>query len=143
MSKLAILGCAAAWVGLVALGCGGPKYPGDKRFPLSGSVSFDGQPVDLGSLTLKPAGGEAKSVSGGVIRDGKFEIPEAKGPNAGTYRAEIHWLKLTGKRLMDHTTGEMYDERLEALPPKFHKNSELLIEIPATDDVHAFELSSK
>lgn len=126
---VAIVGC---------LGCGGEKYKGDKRYPLSGVVTYQGEPIDLGSITLLPEAGQTAR-SGGVIQDGKFVIPEPKGPNVGKYRVEVHWLKMTGKRLLDNTTGEMYDERKEALPPKFHKQSTLSVEVPAEDnsyDIH-------
>ncbi len=141
MSNSVTLGSAAILISIL-IGCGGEKYPGDKRFPLTGSASYNGQPIDLGSLSLTPAGGDAKSVSGGVIQEGKYEIPEAKGPNAGTYRVELHWLKLTGKQLLDNTTGEMYDERVEGLPAKFQQKSELTIEVPTPDNTYNFELKS-
>lgn len=141
MSKLIATICSLSLCALFA-GCGGPKYPGDQRFPLSGAATFEGQPIDLGSITLLPAGGGTKSPSGGVITDGKFSIPEVTGPNAGTYRVEIHWLKRTGKQLLDKDTGEMYDQRIEALPNKFHKNSELTVEVPTPANTHDFDLKS-
>jgi hypothetical protein len=119
-------------------GCGGPKYSGDKRYPLAGEVTFEGQPVDLGSISFIPTGkGHA---SGGVITAGKYDVPEEKGPTAGTYRVEIHWLKLTGRKLRDADTGEMYDERREALPAKHHTNSELTVEVPLPAKRHDFKL---
>jgi hypothetical protein len=130
-------------LGLCALlvGCGGSKYSGDKRYPLTGEVTFDGQPIDLGSIAFIPAGGEGRG-SGGVIQDGKYDVPEEKGATAGTYRVEIHWLKLTGKRLRDPDTGEMYDERREAIPAKFHTSSELTAEVPLPENRHDFKLKS-
>jgi hypothetical protein len=47
---------------------------------------------------------------------------------------EIHWLKRTGKQLRDAETGEMYDERKEALPDKVHTNSELTVEVPLPEN---------
>lgn len=132
--------CCLALCALL-VGCGGPKYRGDKQYPLEGEVTLDGQPVDLGSISFLPESGKARH-SGGVITDGKFTIPEENGANAGTYRVEIHWLKRTGKRLRDAETGEMYDERREALPGKFHSNSELTVEIPLPQNHHSFELKS-
>jgi hypothetical protein len=126
-------------------GCGGPKYEGDQRFPLSGTATLDGQPIDLGSIALIPMGaapGKDQSASGGIIQDGKYSIPEESGPNAGNYRVEVHWLKLTGKQLLDAESGEMYDERKEALPPKYHKDSELTLEAPAPDHIYNLELTS-
>ena len=87
-------------------GCG-PAYDGDRRYPLSGAASFDGQPIDLGSITLIPTDGDTKYHSGGVITDGKYSIPEEKGPRSGKYRVEVHWLKRTGKRIIDRERREM------------------------------------
>ena len=81
--------------------------------------------------------------SGGVIQDGKYTLPEEKGATAGKYRVEISWLKVTGKQLKDAETGEMYDERVEALPDKYHKNSELTAEVPSEDEHLRFCLEIK
>jgi hypothetical protein len=123
-------------------GCGGPKYKGDQRFPLSGSATLDGQPIDLGSISF--VGGDATKTrfSGGVITDGKYDVPEENGPTAGKYRVEISWLKRTGKQLKDAESG-MYDERIEALPEKYNKNSELSADVPAPDNTYNFDLKSK
>ena len=131
-------------LGLCALfvGCGGAKYAGDQRFPLSGAANLDGQPIDLGSISFIPAS-ETGRASGGVIQDGKYDVPEEKGATAGKYRVEMHWLKRTGKRLLDAESGEMYDQRLEALPDKFHTNSELTVEVPFPTNTFDFDLKSK
>jgi len=134
-------------LGVLVAGCGG-TYKGDQRFPLTGTATFNGEPIDLGSISLIPAGGAAAGgasnsrASGGIIKDGKYIITEENGPNTGTYRVEIHWLKKTGKELVDKEAGYTYDERIEALPEKFHKNSELTVEIPAPDDTHDLDLKA-
>jgi hypothetical protein len=128
---------------LMASGCGGDD--GDGLFPLSGSVSFNGEPIDLGSIALIPAGGGSANnrSSGGVIQNGTYQIPQEKGLSAGTYRVEIHWLKKTGRELTDPMSGDKYDERKEALPARFHTRSELTLEIPAPDNKHDLDLTGK
>ena len=125
----------------VLAGCGSSKYSGEKRYPLTGEVTFDGQPVDLGSISFIPADGKGRA-SGGDIADGKYAVPEEKGANAGTYRIEIHWLKRTGRKLKDAESGEMYDERKEALPAKVQMNSDLTVEVPLPENSHDFNLKS-
>ena len=139
MTRTLFSSCLMTLCAMLA-GCGGSDYKGDRRFPLSGVVTYQGKPIDLGAITLVPNGGAAKSPSGGVIRDGKYSISEPQGPNAGSYRVEIQWLKLTGKRLLDNTTGEMYDERKQALPAKFNMKSEIVLELPTPANTHNFEL---
>lgn len=136
------LACLALCAALA--GCG-PQYSGQKQFPLAGQVTFDGEPIDLGSISFIPAGGDSTGqtrASGGVITDGKYNIPEEQGASAGTYRVEIHWLRRTGKQLLDAESGEKYDERVEALPEKFHGKSELTIEVPLPSNTHDFKLTS-
>jgi hypothetical protein len=131
-------------LGVVPLGCGGED--GDGLHPLSGSATFNGEPIDLGSIALIPAGGggtASQRASGGVIQDGAYQIPQEKGLNAGTYRVEVRWLKKTGRELTDPMSGDKYHERKEALPAKFHARSELTIEIPAPEDKHDLNLTGK
>jgi hypothetical protein len=135
-SSVCVLGLCA-----VLAGCGSSKYSGEQRYPLTGEVTFDGQPVDLGSITFIPAEGKGRP-SGGVIENGKYEVPEEKGANAGKHRVEIHWLKRTGRQLRDPESGEKYDERKEALPDKVHTNSELTVEVPLPENRHDFQLKS-
>lgn len=125
---------------LALAGCGGGE-PG--IYPLSGTATFNGDQIDLGSIALIPVGGgEAQHPSGGVIKDGKYTVPQESGPKAGKYRVEVHWLKKTGKELIDPDSGDKYDERKEALPPKFHSQSELTVEIPAPANKHDLSLTA-
>ena len=129
---------------LLAQGCGGEE--GDGLHSLSGAATFDGDPIDLGSIALIPvgAGGTGgQRPSGGVIQNGRYEIPREKGPNAGTYRVEVRWLKKTGRELTDPMNGDKYDERKEALPAWYHAKSDLTVEIPAPDDNHDLNLTGK
>ena len=60
-------------------GCGQPDYTGPRRFPLSGNVTYDGEPIDFGSISFLPAGGEQR-VSGGIIENGSYSVPTPKAP---------------------------------------------------------------
>jgi hypothetical protein len=131
-------------LGVAVVGCGAEE--GDGLHPLSGAATFDGEPIDLGSIALIPTGGGAAAgqrASGGVIQDGKYDIPKEKGLNAGTYRIEVRWLRKTGRELTDPMSGDKYDERKEALPAKFHAKSDLTIEIPAPENKHDLTLTGK
>src|SRR5947209_4232010 len=60
---------AVCVAGLLAVsGCGGSSTSS-----LSGSVTYDGKPVEAGTLTLNPEGG-AGSTYGAAIQDGKYKI---------------------------------------------------------------------
>lgn len=124
-------------------GCGQRDYTGPQRFPLTGKVTCDGEPIDFGSISFLPQGGDKQRVSGGVIENGTYTVPESRGANAGQYRVEIHWLKLTGKQYQDIASLEMVDERKEALPPRYHEQSELTVEVSDKQTTFDFNLKSK
>jgi len=134
-----------AWgfLGLVLAGCSQRDYAGPKRFSLTGKVTYDGQPVDWGSISFLPKAAGEQRVSGGLIENGTYTVTEAQGANAGQHRVEIHWLKRTGKKYRDPDSGEMLDERKEALPPRFHAQSELSVEVTAQQTRFDFDLKSK
>ncbi len=131
---LIVLLCAC----LVLAGCG-QKYSGDKRFPLSGKVTFNGEPVDLGSISFIPLE-TSHRVSGGTITEGAYSVPEAHGANAGKHRVEIRWQKKTGKKITQ-PYGED-DVRAEGLPPEFHTDSTLTAEVSASQTSFDFDLKS-
>jgi hypothetical protein len=127
-------------LGVALIGCGGRGYSGDKRFPLSGKVTYNGEPVDLGTISFLPAAGDKQRVSGGVIENGAYKISEDEGANAGKYRVEVRWAKKTGKQFKDRELEMMVDERREALPPRFHDQSELTADVASDRTVFDFEL---
>lgn len=145
MSRILLnLGCLS--VCLAVIGCGKRDYEGEQRFPVSGKVTVDGQPLDVGVIAFFPQGkgDSAGRVSGAPIRDGVYSVPEEKGPNAATYRIEIHWNKRTGKQVPNpFDKSEMIDQLMEGLPAKYHKNSELTAEVSADKTTFDFELKSE
>jgi len=133
----------AALVVLALAGCKPRGYSGPQRYPLQGKVTFDGQPVDWGSISFLPKAGSEQRVSGGLIENGSYSVKEEEGANAGLHRIEVRWLKRTGKQYRDRDSGEMVDERKEALPPKFHAQSTLTAEVSAEKTTFDFDLKSK
>lgn len=124
---------------LVLAGCS-RGYTGDQRFPLSGRVTYDGEAVDLGSISFLPVA-DKQRVSGGTIMDGVYTVPEERGALAGKHRIEIRWQKRTGKKIV-YPYGEE-DERKEGLPPRFHKDSKLTVEVSGDQTTFDFDLKSK
>ena len=123
-------------------GCGGMKeYTGEKRYPLSGKVTVNGQPMESGVISFLPQEKEGR-VSGGPIKSGAYSVTEAMGPNAGKYRVEIHWNKPTGRRVKDAYGEEIMDEDKEGLPAKYHSKSELTVEVQVKQNTFDFELKT-
>jgi hypothetical protein len=117
---------------------------GTSQVPVTGTVTLDGQPVTgPGIIAFYP---EPAADVGGVsaeIVDGKYDIPAERGAVPGTYRVEITWPKPTGRKLPSADPGMTIDERVEAIPDKYNKNSELKVEISSDKTVHDFDLKSR
>jgi len=141
MSKIRPEWCLVFSFVLIA-GCGSREYTGERRFPLSGKVSVDGQPMEFGVISFLPEG-EGGRVSGGPIKNGTYAVDEARGATAGKYRVEIRWNKPTGRRVKDAYGEEIMDEYKEGLPDKYHTKSELTAEVSSKQTMFDFELKSK
>jgi hypothetical protein len=134
----------AVGLALVCAGCGNRGYEGERRYPLSGKVTADGQPMGMGVISFLPTEEKKGRVSGGPIKDGTYSVPEEMGATAGKYRVEIHWNKPTGKRIrhpMD--PDQVIDEMMEGLPAKYHKESELTAEVSSGQTTFDFDLKSQ
>ena len=137
--------CTVATVGLLAIlpGCTPPAYEGKPRIALKGTVTVDGRPMDAGTISFVPLDAKDNRPSGGSILDGQYQVSEPMGANEGSYRVEIHWQKPTGKKMKAIDSDETVEQRREGLPDKYHKNSELAVEIKKDTTEFNFDLSTK
>jgi hypothetical protein len=68
-------------------GCGaGDDLP---REPISGTVTFEGQPIRSGSIQFVPQKTKEGVASGGIIADGRFSVARDDGPVPGSYQVMI------------------------------------------------------
>lgn len=111
------VGLCIAWAG-----CG----PRD-RATVSGRVSFDGAPIEHGTLELRTPDNTA-AVAFAVITRGSFRITRAAHLRPGTYRVIIHAPRKTGKKIpvgSPAPPGTMADEMVESIPGRYNESSEL------------------
>ncbi|QDV51841.1 hypothetical protein [Gimesia fumaroli] len=121
-------------------GCGSQKeYTGEKRFPITGTVSFKGEPVSSGMISLIPEDGNSNP-AGGPIENGTFSIPEEKGPNKATYRVAVYWRKPTGKKVKDADTGEEIDQVKQVIPAKYNDATELSVVVAGNPEEDVLKL---
>src|SRR5262249_4550121 len=81
-----LLGMIALTV-LVPAGCGaGDDLP---REPISGTVTFNGEPVKSGTIQFVPMASKEGVSSGGIITNGSFRVAREDGPIPGTYSVMI------------------------------------------------------
>jgi len=119
-----------------------------KRVPVSGTVTFDGKPVDGGVIAFLPEGDVApggKGTVSGEIVEGKYSLPSGRGPDAGKYKVQITWNKKTGKQIdTPGDPGTKMDDTVQVIPPKYNKQTILTAEIKSgSNDNVNFELTSK
>jgi hypothetical protein len=123
---------------LLISGCGG------KEIPIHGIITLDGEPVPgPGTIAFYAESGTDSPHASAEFKDGKYEIPAEQGPHAGRFRVEITWPKPTGKQIPSADPGMLTDERVEAIPEKYNKNTELKAEISSSQTVHDFHLKSR
>jgi hypothetical protein len=77
------LAAMAACLMFAALGCGGS----DGRYPVSGDVTLQGQPLASGAILFESADGGSRN--GTTITDGKYSLPASQGLLPGTYTVRV------------------------------------------------------
>ncbi|NLF71749.1 MAG: hypothetical protein GX575_22185 [Candidatus Anammoximicrobium sp.] len=125
-----------------AAGCGDA---GHERAEVLGKVTFDGAPVESGSIALIPAQGTIGPSVGGAISGGAYRIARSEGPCLGPHRVEIRATRQTGRQV---AAGEgasdpnaMIDEVEMFIPEKYHSNSTLTADIKAGVNEFNFDLT--
>ncbi len=136
---------AAALVYSVALlsGCGSSG-------PIAeGTVTFDGQPVDGGTIAFIPVGNndgpEGKRLpASGDIKAGRYYVDATHHLRAGQYRVEITWKKKTGRQVVDPSDPpNKIDETRQVVPWKYNKNSKTTVDVTPSSNAFDYKLTSR
>ena len=113
-------------VALIA-GCGPDT---GSRVLVAGTVSLAGSPLPAGTIEFHPLG--EGSPTGGMIRDGQFQIPAIKGPVAGEYTVKIFATDASGEPVIapDAPPGDSsMPLPPELIPERYNTQSELVATI--------------
>lgn len=70
---------------LVFAGCGGQAVDG--RYPISGTVTFKGQPLEKGTIEFSTS--DRSQLTGATIEKGKYSVPAEQGLKPGKYTVKI------------------------------------------------------
>ena len=127
----------------LSLGCGAS---GPERTEVQGTVSFDGTPVESGSIAFIPSEGTVGPSTGGSIIAGTYHLASGEGPVIGPHRVEIRAMRNTGQQVK---AGEGADDP-EALvddiemfsPATFNSQSTLTADIQSGTNELDFDLKS-
>jgi hypothetical protein len=131
--RYALLGLACA-VSLVA-GCD------DGRVRVSGTVLFEGKPLEEGFIALEPTDGVGPT-TGGPIRNGKYDLTGEARATTGEKIVRLVGSRKTGRKIPAGSPAEgMVDEWVQCLPKEYNDRSKLRVQItPGKDNTHDFEL---
>lgn len=125
---------ASAALLIAAAGCSGKT-----NNTVSGTVTFDGQPVANGLIRFLPADASQKRVEA-IITAGKYAAAAPLGEN----RIEISAVKVTGKKKMyEAPDSPVVDVVGELLPARYNVKSELTMTVAAGEQTKDFPLTSK
>lgn len=125
-----------AAIALLALGCG-KGDPRSRSFEVSGTVTFDGQPVEDGGITLVSDDPTLAS-DAGSIKDGQFKFLASAGKKKVQIRASREVPQPGPKDVPRDPKFEEY------VPAKYHEKTELEIEVvPGGQNHFDFPLKSK
>ena len=121
---------------LTVLGCGESGPPmGD----VEGTVTIDGAPAAMGSVTFTPTDGVRPS-GAGDIKDGKYALKVAVGP----CKVQLRVLKKVGEKKAYNTPESplvpIYDDALGA---EFHDKSTLTFDVAAGKATKNWETKSR
>jgi hypothetical protein len=116
---------------MAATGCGSS----DGNVPVSGEVTFQGQPVPAGEIVFTPSGATAASVAG-KIENGKYEcrVPEGRSQVRITAYREV-----PGKVDLSNP-GEQAPMVEMYIPPEYNANTKLEVTVGGSTAEHDFPL---
>jgi hypothetical protein len=118
-------GAVAALV--ILAGCGSEASDGLPREPISGRVSFEGKPIERGTIQFVPEVPGVGFQVGSVIQDGRYSIPKESGPVPGKYKASIS--ASAGETKPPESPGADFVLPKELIPPKYNSKSTLTVEV--------------
>ncbi len=128
--------CVAILAAVSANGC---RDAGGPRGSVEGKVTFDGTPVERGTISFLPTAGTVGPATYATIENGCYAVTaENRGPVPGKQRVQIEAFRDLGKK---HRDGDPLLEQV--IPQKYNTASTLVVEIVQGRNTHDFDLTSK
>jgi len=116
---------------VVCLGCGAGKDP-HGREPLDGTVTFQGKPLNTGTIEFLPPEPGKGAGTRALIQDGKYQIPAEQGLTPGTYRVLISSAESNSSAEPVGPPGmKMPPLGKERIPAKYNRDSRETVEVKA------------
>jgi hypothetical protein len=110
---------------------------------VTGTVTFDGQPVETGQITFEPQEQGVMTVA--LISKGAYTIPSERPASSGKYLVRITADRPTGKALAANPRSQEDQAAVETeqfIPEKYNLGSQQYVDISPTQSKHDFTLTS-
>lgn len=134
-NSIAVICC----LGAALLGGCGPDNPRG-TLGLEGDVTFQGKPLDQGTIEFTAIGEGAAAHTGAVIENGRYSVPAHQGLPPGTYRVRISSLQEDPAGATPEAPGMPMQgaAQPEELIPQDYSGPESTQEITVSDDSTEF-----
>lgn len=133
--------CVLSPLVAIAVGCGTPAPRELPTVPASGKVTYNGSPIDKGTLTFVPAGPKDGRGEQAAISAGTYQTKDGRGLVVGSYLVIVEVAKVDVAEL--EKDGEKVEPPL-AIPGKFTdpRTTDLTLKVTGEDRsiVKDFEL---
>lgn len=138
MMKTMKMFCAVA--ALFCVACFAGCQPDDGLYPVEGTVTLDGQPLEEGSIGMGPMVGQSGTAVGGKILNGVFKLRASEGEMLVTIRSQK-------KVPIDNPTADdiahnVKERTMEIVPSRYNDRSELKFTVVKGKNKATFELQS-
>lgn len=124
---------------IAAIAAGGCSRQGIQKTELTGEVTYNGEPIELGMIHFKPKQGTAGPMAAGSIIDGKYAVNASGGVPLGEHTVEI--LGYVELPKPPNSPPIAPTPRDQYVPAKYNTQTELECTIKSSSDaVRDFEL---
>ncbi|MEX2306872.1 MAG: hypothetical protein WD738_04735 [Pirellulales bacterium] len=114
---------------------------------VSGKLTFNGQPIQDGSIRFFPVDGTDGHGAVAKIENGQYTITSQSNFRSGKYAVQITALRKTGRMIaprevMPGDDGSPAEEVIQFIPSKYNSNSELQADLQPGQNSYDLELPS-
>jgi hypothetical protein len=113
--------------------CGGCGKGGPEKASVSGTVTYNGEPIPRGVIGFIPTEGNTGPTAGGSVVDGKFDVDDDMGPVLGKHLVSISGTRPTGRRIDVYPVAApgkvIRDELLPLVPGSFQSEPKKVVTI--------------
>jgi len=115
-------------------GCGEPNPLG--RRAVHGVVTYQGKPVDYGSIQFLPDDPQHGVNSGAMIEAGKYQIKVSQGLPPGSYQVMISAPDRSKQEKVEGPPGDERTIAVDRIPAKYNLKSTLKLDVPKARGSH-------